>query len=196
MGVPSSPYYIKGMKTKRTKKTEKYKLIVFFAMIIILPYLFLYIEIQKDIFNSLTIGIICCYTPTLGVSLWIYFFGKEKINKQNQLIIIGFIITLGIVLLTYFNILGKEAVKILFNIISLIIGLLLLIFSLFTSHSSNMCIYKNKNKCGLLVLPNFIVQSVATFIVSNFNILSLGKFLRGVIFLFIGTASLFGEEYG
>ena len=130
MGVLSSPYYIKGMKTKRTKKTEKYKLIVFFAMIIILPYLFLYIEIQKDIFNSLTIGIICCYTPTLGVSLWIYFFGKEKINKQNQLIIIGFIITLGIVLLTYFNILGKEAVKILFNIISLIIGLLLLILSL------------------------------------------------------------------
>ena len=177
-------------------KIDKYKLIVFFAMIIILPYLFLYMDIQKDIFNSLTIGIICCYTPAFGVSLGIYFFEREKINKQNQLIIIGFIITLGIALLTYFNILGKEAMEILFNIISLIIGLLLLIFSFFTSHSSNMCIYKNKNKCCLLVLPIFTVYSVATFIVSNFSILSLGKFLGGVIFSFIGTASLFGEEYG
>ena len=73
MGVLSSPYYIKGMKTKRTKKTEKYKLIVFFAMIIILPYLFLYIEIQKDIFNSLTIGIICYY--------WVYYNVRDSITN-------------------------------------------------------------------------------------------------------------------
>ena len=66
----------------KTKKIEKYKLIVFFGTIIILPYLFLYMEKQREIFDSVSISMIYCYTPALGVSLGLYFFEKEKFKNK------------------------------------------------------------------------------------------------------------------
>ena len=73
----------------KTKKTEKYKLIVFFATIIILPYLFFYMEKQREIFDSVSISMIYCYMPALGVSLGLYFFEKEKFKKQQDHAVCG-----------------------------------------------------------------------------------------------------------
>ena len=77
-GYPHLLIYIKGVKTMKMKKTEKYKLIVFFATIIILPYLFLYMEKQREIFDSVSISMIYCYMPALGVSLGLYFSRKKN----------------------------------------------------------------------------------------------------------------------
>ena len=180
----------------KTKKTEKYKLIVFFATIIILPYLFFYMEKQREIFDSVSISMIYCYMPALGVSLGLYFFEKEKFKKQNYIIMLGFTITFIEVLLTYFAILNSDVMEILVAITSLIISLWLIAVSIFNPSSGNMYINNNISKCRKLVFPIFIIYSIATLIVSGFNILSLGKFFAGIIFSVGAVSSLFGEEYG
>ena len=195
-GYPHLLIYIKGVKTMKMKKTEKYKLIVFFATIIILPYLFLYMEKQREIFDSVSISMIYCYMPALGVSLGLYFFEKEKLKKQNYIIMLGFTITFIEVLLTYFAILNSDVMEILVAITSLIIGLWLIAVSIFNPSSGNMYINNNISKCRKLVFPIFIIYLIATLIVSGFNILSLGEFFAGIIFSVGAVSSLFGEEYG
>ena len=195
-GYPHLLIYIKGVKTMKMKKTEKYKLIVFFATIIILPYLFLYMEKQREIFDSVSISMIYCYMPALGVSLGLYFFEKEKLKKQNYIIMLGFTITFIEVLLTYFTILNSDVMEILVAITSLIIGLWLIAVSIFNPSSGNMYINNNISKCRKLVFPIFIIYSIATLIASGFNILSFGEFFAGIIFSVGAVSSLFGEEYG
>ena len=192
-GYPHLLIYIKGVKTMKMKKTEKYKLIVFFATIIILPYLFLYMEKQREIFDSVSISMIYCYMPALGVSLGLYFFEKEKLKKQNYIIMLGFTITFIEVLLTYFAILNSDVMEILVAITSLIIGLWLIAVSIFNPSSGNMYINNNISKCRKLVFPIFIIYLIATLIVSGFNILSLGEFFAGIIFSVGAVSSLFGE---
>ena len=109
---------------------------------------------------------------------------------------LGFTITFIEVLLTYFAILNSDVMEILVAITSLIISLWLIAVSIFNPSSGNMYINNNISKCRKLVFPIFIIYSIATLIVSGFNILSLGKFFAGIIFSVGAVSSLFGEEYG
>lgn len=178
------------------KKINKYKLMIFFITIIFFPYLFLYMDKQKDIFNYLTISIISCYTPALGVSLGIYFFEKEKLKQKNKLIIIGFIVTFAILLLTYVNVLSKEVMEYIFNIVAFVISLSLIVFSLF-DHSDDIYKLNNKNnKCIYLLLTIFALYFVAALIVSEFSILSITMFLICIVSSAMGIVSFWGEEYG